>query len=87
MNTWTENSKLLELRAKTDRQLVEMITRKLETARCFARAEEFRGRAERACLEIQRLLPLVATADRRRFAARLDEICEMLHPAAHAACF
>ena len=87
MKTWTESSKLLELRAKTDRQLVEMITRKLEAARCFARTEEYRGRAECACVEIQRLLPLVGSAERRRFAARLDEICELLHPTPQAACF
>jgi hypothetical protein len=87
MNTWTESSKLLQLRAKTDRQLLEMLTRKLEAARCFARTEEYRGRAERACDEIRRLLPLVDAADRRRFAARLDELCEMLHPAAQVACF
>jgi hypothetical protein len=87
MNTWTESSKLLQLRAKTDRQLVEMLTRKLEVARCFARTEEYRGRAERACEEVRRLLPLVDGAERRGFAARLDEICATLHPVAHAACF
>jgi len=87
MNTWTESSKLLQLRAKTDRQLLEIITRTLEAARCFARTDEYRGRAERACLEVQRLLPLIDAADRRYFAARVDEICETLHPVAHAACF
>jgi hypothetical protein len=87
MNTWTENSKLLQLRAKTDRQLSEMLTRKLEAARCFARTEEYRGRAERACEEVRRLLPLVDGSERRRFAARLDELCELLRPTAHAACF
>lgn len=87
MNTWTENSKLVALRAKTDRQLVEIITRKLEAARCFARSGEYRGPAACACEEIQRLLPLVGSADRRRLAARLDEICELLHPTAQAACF
>jgi len=87
MNTWTESSKLLQLRAKTDRQLLEIITRTLEAARCFARTEEYRPRAERACAEVQRLLPLLDAADRRYFAGRLDEICEMLHPAAQVACF
>jgi len=87
MNTRTEASKLLELRAKTDRQLVELITRTLEVARCFATAEEYRVRAERACGEVRRLLPLLAPAERRRFSARLDEVCDMLHPAAQAACF
>lgn len=87
MNTWMETSKLLELRAKTDRQLVELVTRTLEAARCFARADEYRGRAERACDEVRRLLPLVPASDRRRFAARLDEIVEMLNPTPQAACF
>lgn len=87
MKTWTESSKLLELRAKTDRQLVELVTRTLEAARCFARSEEFRSRAERACDEVSRLLPMLAAAERRRFAARLDEVYEILRPAARAACF
>ena len=87
MKTWTESSKLLELRAKTDRQLVEVVTRTLEVARCLAGVEEYRSRAERACSDVHRLLPLLAPADRRRFAARLDEVCEILHPAAQAACF
>lgn len=82
-----QNSKLLELRAKTDRQLVELITRTLEIARCFARAEEYHPRAERACDEVRRLLPLIDGPERRRFASRLNEIGEMLHPTAAAACF
>ncbi len=87
MDTRNQTSKLMELRAKTDRQLVELVTRTLEVARCFARAEEYRARAERACDEVRRLLPLLALPDRRRFAARLEEVCAMLHPAAQAACF
>lgn len=87
MNTWTESSKLTALRAKTDRQLVELVTRTLEAARCFASSEEYRGRAERACEEVHRLLPLLSPADRRHFAARLDDVCEILHPTPQAACF
>lgn len=87
MNTRTETSKLLELRAKTDRQLLELVARTLEAARCFATAEEYRARAERACDEVRRLLPLLGTPDRRRFAGRLDEVVEMLNPTAEAACF
>ena len=87
MTTRTQRSKLTALRAKTDHQLVELVTRTLEAARCFATAEEYRGNAERACAEVQRLLPLLDPADRRRFAARLDELCDLLHPAAQAACF
>jgi hypothetical protein len=87
MTTWTETSKLSQLRSKTDRQLVEIVRRTLETAACFSRVEEFRGRAERACEEVRRLLPALARADRRRFESRLQEITEALHPRAQAACF
>ena len=87
MNTWQQNSKLVELRSKTDRQLMELITRTLEAGMCFARTEEFHGRAERACQEVQRLLPWVPRTERRRVEARLVEITETLHPSARAACF
>ena len=87
MNTWTDTSKLKALRAKTDRQLLELVTRTLEVARCFARNEDLRARAERACDEVRRLLPLLAPPDRRHFSAQLDDLCEQLHPTAQAACF
>ena len=87
MTTWMETSKLLQLRSKTDRQLVELVRRTLEAAACFARVEEFRGRAERACDEVRRLLPALQRADRRRFEPRLQEITDLLHPRAQAACF
>jgi hypothetical protein len=88
MNTRQESSKLVELRSKTDRQLMELITRTLEAALCFARSEDFRGQAERASDEVRRLLPALAQADRRRVEARLAKIEDRLRPrAAHAACF
>lgn len=87
MNTWQQTSKLVELRSKTDRQLMELITRTLETATCFARSGEFHTRAERACDEVRRLLPCLPRAERRRVEARLAQISEALHPSAHAACF
>ncbi len=87
MNTWQQSSKLVELRSKTDRQLMELITRTLEAGLCFARTEEFHGRAEHACEEVRRLLPCLPRAERRRVEARLGEIIETLHPSAHAACF
>jgi hypothetical protein len=87
MNTWQQSSKLVELRSKTDRQLLELITRTLEAGLCFARTEEFHGRAERACEEVRRLLPCIPRAERRRVEARLGQIAETLHPSAHAACF
>jgi hypothetical protein len=87
MNTWQQSSKLVELRSKTDRQLVELITRTLETAACFARSEEFHARAERACDEVRRLLPCLSRADRRHVEARLAQIADALHPSAKVACF
>jgi hypothetical protein len=87
MNTWQENSKLLELRAKTDRQLLELATRAMEAAMCFARAEEYHTRAERAANEVRRLLPCLSRNERRRFEARLFQLDEMLRPTARAACF
>jgi hypothetical protein len=87
MNTWQQSSKLVELRSKTDRQLMELIARTLEAGMCFARSEEFHGRAEHACEEVRRLLPYLPRAERRRVEARLGQIVETLHPSAHAACF
>jgi hypothetical protein len=87
MNTWQQTSKLVELRSKTDRQLVELVTRTLEAAQCFARTDEFHARAERACDEVRRLLPALPRAERRRAEARLAQIGETLHPQAAAACF
>jgi hypothetical protein len=87
MNTWQQTSKLVELRSKTDRQLVELVTRTLEAAMCFARTEEFHARAERAADEVRRLVPYLPKSERRRVEARLAEIAETLRPTAHAACF
>jgi len=87
MNTWQETSKLVELRLKTDRQLLEIVTRRLEAAQCFARTEEFHGLAERATEEVRRLLPLLPRAEQRHIGARLDAINDAIHPPAHAACF
>jgi hypothetical protein len=87
MNTWQQTSKLVELRSKTDRQLVELVTRALEAAHCFARSGEFHARAEHACEEVRRLLPALPRGERRRAETRLAQIGELLQPQAHAACF
>ena len=82
-----ESSKLVQLRSKTDRQLVELIMRKLEAAASGADLDDIQSSAERACEEVRRLLPFVPRAGRRRIEARLQELGEMLHPTARAACF
>ena len=87
MTTRLENPKLVELRSKTDRQLVELVARKLDLAARLAGDVNFHGPAETACEEARRLLPFLSRPVRRRFEARLCEIGEMLRPSAHAACF
>ena len=87
MNTWPEISKLVELRSKTDHQLVQLIARTLDAAASHAGVEGFHGPVEKACEEVRRLIPFVPRADRRRFEARLRELGERLHPSARAACF
>lgn len=87
MATWQDSSKLIELRSKTDRQLIELINRKLETAQWFAADPEFHRTAERACEEVRHLLPWIPRPERRRIEARLDCIDARMHGRAHAACF
>ena len=87
INMRPESSKLVELRSKTDRQLVQLIMRKLEAAACVADLDEFHCPVEKACEEVRRLLPFVRPSDRRRIEARLQELRNMLHPTAQAACF
>jgi hypothetical protein len=87
MNTRPENSKLVELRSKTDRQLVQLVTRKLQAAVSLAGVEGLHGPVERACEEVRRLLPFIPRADRRRLEARLQELGDLVHPSARAACF
>ena len=87
MHNGPESSKLVELRSKTDRQLVALIDRNLAAVSMFAGSGDGHPRAESACEEIRRLLPFVPRADRRRFETRLAELGEILHPSARAACF
>ena len=87
MNTRPEISKLVELRSKTDRQLVELITRKLDRAESLAAIEDFHVPAEVLSREVRRLLPLVSRPDRRRLEVRLQEVAVRLHCRAQAACF
>jgi len=76
-----ENRKLAELRAKTDRQLVEFLSAQLDRALAFAEAGEFLIDAEKIYGEVRRLLPLVKNANPlewARLAARLNNLREML---------
>jgi hypothetical protein len=71
----SRQSKLAELRAKTDRQLVSLIRNRLD--------DGFRSRseAERAYSEVLVLLPTVrdvSEAERRRLESRLARLRELL---------
>jgi hypothetical protein len=75
MNTRSHTSKLSELRSRTDRQLYELVARKLESARTV-----------RAWDEVRRFLPYLSRTDRRRIEERLEEL-EQSGPCTHAACY
>jgi len=75
MNIRSQTSKLAELRSRTDRQLYELVARKLE-----------RARTARAWDEVRRFLPYLSCADRRRIEKRLEEL-QQSAPHLHAACF
>ena len=74
MNTRTHTSKLAELRSRTDRQLYELVARKLDNAR-----------TERARAEVRRFLPYLSRTDRRAIAERMEQLEPV--PCSHAACF
>jgi hypothetical protein len=76
-----ENPKLLELREKTDQQLLVLIGRRLDFA--FSRAIPS-SEAERAYRDACILLPLVRgnAADRKRLASRTRRLGRLLSDAA-----
>jgi hypothetical protein len=86
-----EMEKLSQLRAKTDRQLLDFIHSKLDEASARtaaaetelsegsrAAAQESLGRADRAYGEAQRLLLLLSPRQRQGFDRRLHEISQKL---------
>jgi len=94
MNSRPESTKLVELRSKTDRQLVTFIISRLDVGNDFARlaaiseskcdwasAEAFQARAQKACEEVRALLPwvnLLTRAERRRLELKLEQLRELL---------
>jgi hypothetical protein len=77
-------SKLAELRAKTDRQLVILLRSRLDDGLRSARASaaEARAEAERAYSEAIVLLPTVrhaTEAERRPLESKLTRLRELLH--------
>jgi hypothetical protein len=82
-NFMNNESKLAELRAKTDRQLVTLIRSRLDDGLASARAsaEETCAEAERVYAEVLVLLPTVCDvteAERRRLESKLARLRELL---------
>ena len=94
MNSRPECTKLIELRSKTDRQLVAFITSRLDVGLTYARlvadlgsdnnwasAEAFQASAVKAYDEVRALLPWiddVTRAERRRLESKLEQLRELL---------
>src|SRR5260221_3376833 len=89
MTQRSEFFKLSELRAKTDRQLLALLTKRLDTGLEFARlvaepeslarrsTTEFHAGAEKAYVEVRTLLPWlkdVSKPERRRLESRLEQL-------------
>jgi len=77
-----ESSKLFELRAKTDRQLVAYLTRRLDAGMRFACAEHSLPQSEAVYAEVSALLPLVRyhlIAERRRLEERAARLRNFLN--------
>jgi hypothetical protein len=95
MNSRPEFTKLLQLRSKTDRQLIAFITSRLNAGLNYARlvieprsdsdwasAEAFHAGAAKACDEVGALLPWVndvTNAERRRLELKLEQLRELLN--------
>lgn len=75
MNTRSHTFKLAQLRSKTDRQLYELVARKLDSAQTTS-----------AWDDVRRFLPYLSHADRRRIEQRLEEL-EQSGARFHAACY
>lgn len=81
MKTGTEPAKLLELRAKTDRQLVAFITNRLDFAFGLACLDADREQAGQIYGEVSALLPWVrglSMAEHRLLESRLAQLREFL---------
>jgi hypothetical protein len=94
MNSRPEFTRLLELRSKTDRQLVALITSRLDAGLNYARlvtstgpdvsgasVEAFQAHAVKAYDEVSALLPWVSDvtrADRQRLESKLEQLRELL---------
>lgn len=85
MSSGWQQGKLEQLRAKTDRQLLDLVYTELETALRSESGGNY-ARAARAYVEATRLLPLlhISSSERARLAARLDVIRDRISEEAAA---
>lgn len=79
MNPSRQNSKLAELRAKTDRQLVNYLSAQLDRGLELAEAGESLGEAEKIYAEVQRLFPLVSTTNECQWRALISRVNRLRH--------
>ncbi len=76
MKTRLEPAKLHELRAKTDRQLTELIHKKLEAAWKLGLTGGEPSAIRATCAEVKHLLPAVRPEYRDGLQRRLNELCD-----------
>jgi len=99
MNISAESFKLVELRAKTDRQLTEYINRRLESGLNFARLaldpdaqgrwasmQVFQDQARESLREAGKLLSVVSQPERRRLTGKLNQLRDLLETRANEPC-
>ena len=88
MSSATENGKLEKIQAKTDQQLLGLISDELERAIQAESAGDY-SQAARAYIEVTRLLPMVrkiSTTERARLEGRLDVMRDRISEEAHTVC-
>ena len=94
MNCTPDLTKLIELRSKTDRQLIQFITRRIDAGLNYARlladpaadigwssVESFQINATNAYAEVHALLPWVddiTRTERQRLESKLENLRELL---------
>jgi hypothetical protein len=74
----SQPEKLLQLRAKTDRQLLDFVYSKIELGLYFAAAEASLECGERALREAQELLSVMNESQRRELAPKVSELRDAL---------
>ncbi|HKE26227.1 MAG TPA: hypothetical protein VKB88_27915 [Bryobacteraceae bacterium] len=79
MNPSRQMHKLAELRAKTDRQLVNYLSAQLDRALELAATGRSLGRAERIYVEVRRLLPLAVNVGDAQWRSLLSRLHRLRH--------